>query len=260
MYKMTKQLTHGSLFSGIGGFELGAALSDIPTLWNCEINPWCREHLNYQFPNTSTHTDITTLKKPRYVDIISGGFPCQDISLANSSKNNKTKNGKILGINGKRSVLWTEMFRICKEVRPQYLLIENSPMLTSRGLEKILQDLSQIGYLCEWRIIAASQFGYNHQRKRFYGVAYPFEKRRKIRSEVFSYAQKAVLKPLPRQYPLSMPIKRFNSESNYKGVRVDDGFSKELDRKQIEGLGNAVVPEIAHFMFECIKHHFYNAK
>ncbi len=252
------QLTHGSLFSGIGGFELGAALSDIPTLWNCEISPWCREHLKYQFPNTKQYSDINTLHHPKYVDIISGGFPCQDISVANSSKKNKSKNGKILGINGARSGLWSEMFRICKEIKPKYILIENSPMLISRGLEKVLEDLSKIGYICEWRCITASQFGYNHQRKRFYGVAYPIEKRREIRSEVFSYSEKTLLKPVSRQYPLSMPIERFNSESNYASVRMDDGFSKELDRKQIEGLGNAVLPEIAHFMFEIIKQHFYS--
>lgn len=92
-------LTHGSLFSGIGGFELGAEMSGIKTLWNCEIERFQGEILKNKFPHAERFTDITKTTGLRYVDIISGGFPCQDISVA----------GKREGIKGKRSGLWSVM-------------------------------------------------------------------------------------------------------------------------------------------------------
>lgn len=96
------ELTHGSLFSGIGGFELGAEMTGIDTLWNCEIEKFQGEILKNKFPHAERFTDITKTTGLRYVDIISGGFPCQDISVA----------GKREGIKGKRSGLWSEMYRI----------------------------------------------------------------------------------------------------------------------------------------------------
>ena len=112
-------MTHGSLFSGIGGFELGAQMNNIPTLWNCEIETFQRSILKQVFPNTKQYEDIKKLSNPAYVDIISGGFPCQDISIA----------GKGAGITGSRSGLWNEMYRIVREVRPKYVLIENLSLI-----------------------------------------------------------------------------------------------------------------------------------
>lgn len=132
------KLTHGSLFSGIGGFELGAEMAGIDTLWNCEIEKFQGEILKNKFPHAERFTDITKTTGLRYVDIISGGFPCQDISVA----------GKREGIKGKRSGLWSEMCRIIWEVRPKYVIIENSPALTISGLEQVLCDLSKIRYKC----------------------------------------------------------------------------------------------------------------
>ena len=128
-------MTHGSLFSGIGGFELGAKRAGIKTILNCEINPFCRKVLKKHFPETTQYTDITTLKNPPYVDIISGGFPCQDISVANPKGD---------GLEGQRSGLWKEMFRIIYKTRPRYVLIENSPMLLRKGINTILQNIKSI--------------------------------------------------------------------------------------------------------------------
>lgn len=133
---MDRKLTHGSLFSGIGGFENGAEMAGIETLWNCEIEKYQGKILELRFPNAERHTDITKATGFRYVDIISGGFPCQDISLA----------GKREGIKGKRSGLWSEMCRIVREVGPKYVIVENSPALIISGLEQVLCDLSKIGY------------------------------------------------------------------------------------------------------------------
>ncbi len=151
------ELTHGSLFSGIGGFELGAEMAGIDTLWNCEIEKFQGEILKTKFPYAERFTDITKTTGLRYVDIISGGFPCQDISVA----------GKREGIKGKRSGLWSEMYRIVREVRPKYVIIENSPALTISGLEQVLCDLSKIGFNAEWQCISNYAFGYPHKREGF---------------------------------------------------------------------------------------------
>ena len=158
------ELSHGSLFSGIGGFELGAEWAGIPTYWNCDINEWNRKLLKHRFPNTEQYDDIRTLTNPRKVNIISGGFPCQDISGANT---------KAKGIKGHRSGLWGEMYRIVGEIRPDYIIIENSPNLAFRGFERVLCDLSEIGYDAEWQCLSATTFGFRHRRERIYVIAYP---------------------------------------------------------------------------------------
>lgn len=139
-----RTMTHGSLFSGIGGFELGAEWAGIPTLWNCEIEDYQREVLKKNFPNVKQYRDITKTSGLGHVDIISGGFPCQDISVA----------GKGEGITGKRSGLWTEMHRVIREVRPAYVIIENSPALLYRGFERVLCDLSESGYMQNGNVYA----------------------------------------------------------------------------------------------------------
>lgn len=155
------KLTHGSLFSGIGGFELGAERQGIETVWNCEIEEYNRRILKQHFKNAKQYTDVRELTNPEYVDIISGGFPCQDISIANTNAT---------GIKGSRSGLWSEMFRIIRVVRPKYIIIENSPMLLVRGFERVLCDLSEIGFNAEWQSLSAEAFGYCHKRERLYCI------------------------------------------------------------------------------------------
>ena len=239
-------MTHGSLFSGIGGFELGAKRAGIKTIWNCEINPFCRMILKKHFPETTQYTDITTLKNPPYVDIISGGFPCQDISIANP---------KGEGLNGKRSGLWKEMLRIICEARPSYVLIENSPELLRKGFSSLLQNLSEAGYDAEWQCLQARNFNLPHKRERIFIIAYT--KRLGHLDNIIKTCilQKILSKKISGQTPLPMPIKRFNAKSDYRSVRMYNGFSKELDTNRITALGNAVIPSIAQYLFECIKQH-----
>lgn len=250
---MSSKLTHGSLFSGIGGFELGAEMSGIKTLWNCEFEEHKRKILKKHFPDSIQYNDVRSMYNPCYVDIMSGGFPCQDISIANVSNKNIWENGKVKGINGERSGLWKEYSRILGEVRPKYILFENSPMLVIRGFERVLCDLSKSGYDCQWQCLQATQFGFNHRRERVYGIAYTREIGCKNNSPIFLPIQKVLREKTPRQNALPMSFKRFNSQSNYECVRMDDGFSYELDKRRIEDMGNAVIPLIAHYLFECIK-------
>lgn len=247
------KLTHGSLFSGIGGFDLGAKLSGIKTLWNCESDSRKRKILKKHFSDSIQYTDVCSTVNPPYVDIMSGGFPCQDISIANVSNKKIWNNGQVEGIKGERSGLWKEYKRILGEVRPKYIIFENSPMLIVRGFEEVLCDLSKSGYDCQWQCLSASQFGFNHKRERIYGIAYTFEIGRSNSSQIFQPIQKILQKRAPRQIPISVSLKRFNSKTDYDNVRMDDGFSNELDTRRIEDMGNAVIPYIAQYLFECIK-------
>lgn len=252
---MNRPLTHGSLFTGIGGFDLGAQMSGIPTLWNCEVDPRKRQILARHFPETHQYEDITQMPQCiPYVDIISGGFPCQNISCANTSKKNKDQYGNIKGIRGERSALWNHYARIIDGVKPRYIIFENSPLLTRRGLEYVISDLSALGYDLEWQVLSAAAFGYNHLRKRLYGIAYTAGIGRQDYTSIFRELSQTISARQTRPYPLSTNLQRFGRNSDFSRVRVDDGLPKRVDAKRIEDCGNAVIPSIAHYLFECIKH------
>ena len=156
------------IFSGIGGFSIGLEAASMQTVAFCEINPFCQKILKKHWPSVPIFTDITTIDKedlkalPR-IDVIAGGFPCQDISVA----------GKGGGIKATRSGLWKEFARLINEVRPKYAIIENVANLRSTGLISVLQDLWAIGYNAEWHCIPASAFGAPHRRDRIWIIAYP---------------------------------------------------------------------------------------
>lgn len=233
------ELTHGSLFSGIEGFGLGAAFAGIKTLWSCEFEDYQTNIIKKNFGTEhEINRDIRTYSKPSFVDILSGGFPCQDISIV----------GKGVGITGARSGLWTEMSRIIREVRPGYVIIENSPMLLVRGFERVLCDLSKIGYDAEWQCLSGTDFGIQQGRERLYCIAYPESINRKgSRSEPL-FRQPYLPGQFGGIYPgwrdrQSIPSPRFAGKSN--------GIPNRVDRTQC--LGNAVQPIIAHYLFECIK-------
>lgn len=234
-------LKHGSLFSGIGGFELGAEWAGIPTTWNCEIGKYQRSVLKNKFQNTKQYDDIRELRNPVYVDIISGGFPCQDISVA----------GNMEGIKGSRSGLWGEMFRIIREVGPRYAIIENSPALLIRGFERVLLDLSEIGYNAEWQCISNIAFGYPHKRERIYVIAYSNKIGLQGDFREGGSTDSIFKQWTPNQvngYSLS---KRIYETSASDVVRNGDGFRSWTHR--VGSLGNSVNPTLAYYLFECIK-------
>ncbi len=159
---MSSALTFGSLFAGIGGFDLAARWMGWDHRWVSEIDPYACRVLQKNFPDVPNLGDITQLKNPPPVDVLAGGFPCQDISVA----------GKGAGITGERSGLWKEYARIIGEISPRYIVIENSPMLRSRGMEVILHDLDALGYDAEWHCIPAYAVGAPHSRDRIWIIAY----------------------------------------------------------------------------------------
>lgn len=232
-------MTHGSLFSGIGGFELGAKWAGVETIWNCEYEPFQRKILQKRFPKSIQYEDIRTLTKPEYVDIISGGFPCQDISIA----------GKGAGITGERSGLWSEMWRVIGEVRPKFVIIENSPMLTVRGFEQVLCDLHKIGYDAEWQCLSGTTFGLQQGRERIYCIAYSREKLPECSRKASVFRKPYLQKQLPRVYPGWRTRRDLPEPKSYRSANDVPGG---VDR--IGSLGNSVMPLIAYYLFICILH------
>ncbi len=165
---MTKPVAVLDIFSGIGGFSLGLEKPGMKTIVFCEINSFCQKILKKHWPSVPIFSDITILTNKDFktlpkIDVIAGGFPCQDISVA----------GKGGGIAAKRSGLWKEFARLINEIRPKYAIIENVANLRSQGLISVLQDLWEIGYDAQWHCIPASAFGAPHRRDRIWIVAYP---------------------------------------------------------------------------------------
>lgn len=163
----------GSLFAGIGGFDLGLERAGMRVAWQVELDPYCRAVLARHFPEAERFEDIREVGAESLcpVDLICGGFPCQDLSAA----------GRGAGLDGARSGLWAEFARIVRELRPRYVVVENVPaLLTGKGkrwdrapVGRVLGDLAEAGYDAEWACLSAREFGAPHLRKRVWLVAYP---------------------------------------------------------------------------------------
>lgn len=160
----TVTLTIGSLFSGIGGLELGLERAGLgPVKWQVEIDPFCRSVLAQHWPNAERFEDVREAgSELSAVDLICGGFPCQDISLA----------GTGCGLAGERSGLWAEFARIIRLVRPRFVVVENVSALLARGLGDVLGDLAASGYDALWDCIPAQAVGAPHRRDRLFLVAW----------------------------------------------------------------------------------------
>ena len=158
-----------ALFAGAGGGILGGKLLGWRTVCAVEWESYpasvlCARQNDGLLPPFPIWDDVQTFDgKPwrGIVDVVSGGFPCQDISVAGNGD----------GLDGERSGMWREMARIIGEVRPRYAFVENSPMLVTRGLERVLADFTAMGYDSRWGVVSAADIGANHQRRRIWIVA-----------------------------------------------------------------------------------------
>lgn len=160
------RLTFGSLFSGIGGFDLGFERAGMECRWQVEIDKDCGAVLSRHWPGVKRFGDITTLRHPPAVDVLCGGFPCQDLSVA----------GRRAGLAGERSGLFYEFMRLAAEFRPAWVVIENVPGLLSsnggRDMGTVLGTLGRLGYGYAYRVLDAQYFGVAQRRRRVFIVGH----------------------------------------------------------------------------------------
>jgi DNA (cytosine-5)-methyltransferase 1 len=172
------------------------------------------------------------------VDVISGGFPCQDISVA----------GKGKGIEGTQSGLWVEMARIINEVRPEYIFVENTPVLTSRGLGRVLGDMATMGYNAEWGILGAHSLGAPHKRDRIWIVGKD-ERSKDIQiPHTNSLRPKAQKEKVQSRGEIFIPRGWWESEPRI--CRVANGVARRMDR--LRTIGNGQVPIVASTIFKAL--------
>lgn len=222
-------LTVGSLFSGVGGFDLGLERAGMRVVWQCEQDEFCRRVLKRHWPNVLCYADVAAVgaqRTPR-VDVLCGGFPCQPVS----------QNGRRLAQEDERW-LWPEFGRVVRELRPPYVLVENVAGLLDRGMGDVLGDLAASGYDAEWDSFPASAVGAPHIRERIWLVAYPagaglqggFAARRVWGGELPARSDWWIAEPDVARMANGVP----------GGV---DGRSPRT-----KALGNALVPQIAEWI------------
>lgn len=238
------------LFSGVGGFSLGLERTGgFKTVAFCEVDPAARRVLAKHWPGVPIHEDIRTLSKEQLlesIDIICGGFPCQDLSVAG------TRNGN-LGLEGDRSGLWYEYLRLISEIRPTFALIENVAALRSRGLEDVLRGLDAVGYDAEWHCIPATYVGAAHQRDRVWILAHAKSLRVEgLWAERLEKSRSLVEPLLPHrrgdgQWQVEPDLRRgpYGSTS-----RLDGRMNSWGDR--LKQCGNGIVPAIAELFGHAI--------
>ena len=243
-------------FSGIGGFSLGLERTGgFETVAFCEIDGHARKVLKKHWPNVPICEDITKLTtkwlhdqsylasmdrvmglhqgaSPQFhnIDVVTGGFPCQDISVAGQKK----------GLKGERSGLWSQLRRVINEVRPKYAIIENVANLRGLGLSTIIKDLAEIGYSGEWHIISARSIGACHLRERIWIIAWSDdEERRDKRENLFTMQQDISTKAQPAQktteflFTKMSQYEQLSENYKYKGWRSGYFISKREENRNL---------------------------
>ena len=226
------------LFSGIGGFSLGLERTGgFKTVAFCEIEEFPRRVLAKHWPGVPIHHDIRQLKAEHVgaIDVICGGFPCQDISYA----------GHGAGLAGERSGLWREIDRLIGEIRPDYVVLENVSALLRRGLGDVLGNLASRGYDAQWDCIPAGFLGFPHLRDRIWIVAHTAGLRWD-NGGGGSEGWRGLLWPGALDCSPPEAQAANNDEVRSRFLRVVDGVPDRVDR--LNALGNAVVPYIAELL------------
>jgi DNA (cytosine-5)-methyltransferase 1 len=273
-------LQYLDLFSGIGGFHLAASQAgwSFDNTYHSEVNDYANAVYQRNFPTSIALGDIRVIdghelraRHPGGRWLLTGGFPCQDISAA----------GQGAGLDGERSGLFFELCRLIDELRPEIVVCENVRALTSRGLDRVLQSLASLGYDAEWQVISAADFGAPHLRERLWIVAYPSVADSDLpvlvpdRGRVFELA--AGEGYLGQHGELGGPIEGPGAWGDWQGeiaarkvdgrtvvCRMADGipgglysgldWGRDWDQVQDRGiaLGNAIVPQVAEWIFRRI--------
>ncbi|NDC95042.1 DNA cytosine methyltransferase [bacterium] len=217
-------LTFGELFAGIGGFSLGLERAGMQCKWQVEIDPYAQAVLKKHWPEVPKHDDVRTFPPQGDwgVDLICGGFPCQDISVA----------GKGAGLEGARSGLWHEFARIVGELRPRYVVVENVAALLTRGMGTVLGDLSSLRYDAEWHVIPASAVGAPHRRERVWLVCF----RNRIGSEAdASRSDSDCLGPHRARIDINREAQLRHEQVGVSGQMGADVADAERERIRVRG-------------------------
>ncbi len=236
------------LFSGIGGFSLGLERTGgFETVAFCEIDPFCQRVLKKHWPDVPIYNDVRNLEHDGAVDVITGGFPCQDMSQC----------GRKLGIeDGERSGLWKFMFQAIGRHKPKYVIIENVTGLitgeSGRWFAKLLSDLAIIGYDAQWHCISIADIGGGCQRRRIWFIAYPNQNGWLCAEKIYnSIAFQISQIRTPRSVlALLAHYKRVQIKKIYPDHRKLDGLSDAVD--SVERLGNTVSPIITKIIGHAI--------
>lgn len=242
-----------SLFSGIGGMDLGLDRAGMRCVGQVEIDPYRRQLLSERWPDVPKFDDVRTFTKDcvnERIDLIAGGFPCQDISLS----------GKRAGMAGERSGLWSEFLRIICGVRPQFILVENVTALLvpeddgkPAPIGRVLGELAKIGFDAEWECLPASAFGAYHERDRVFVLAYGagiYGLTHDLLGESIERRSQLKLGRLHRM-AVADRAKRENTrlECEPELARLVHGVSRRtFENQRLEALGDAVYPQVAEFI------------
>lgn len=249
----------GSLFAGIGGFDLGLERAGMQCMWQVEIDDYCTKVLERHWPSTRRYRDVRKCgaENLESVDLICGGFPCQDIS--------KALRGSSLGLAGERSGLWFEFQRIVDEMVPTWVVIENVPsLLTSndgRDLTAIVSGLVEFGYGVCWRILDAKDFGAGCTRRRLFIVA-KFADVRSASEVLFEPEEIGAVLPKEQKGTNTFPMlvgwdgglsyERLRqcvvTKADPHGTRTDNGLPRRMDSSRYRAIGNAVSPYVSEYI------------
>jgi len=248
-------MRHGSLFTGIGGFDLAAQWTGWENIFQVEIDEECNKTLRKNFPNVKRFTDIKNFDGTDFkekVDIISGGYPCQPFSVAGSQKaQSDTRH------------LWPEMCRVITQARPTWVVCENVYGHIALGLDRVLHDLESINYSARPFVIPAIGKGADHNRKRVFIVAYSTSNgcnevaTRSSDEKTNGECQKRAVKNSYNERRGSLwATMEWGGKTPWSWgieppeIRVDDGLPRRMDRNRM--LGNAIIPQEAFEIFKVI--------
>lgn len=245
-------MNHGSVFSGgAAGFDEAAKRVGWTNVFNCEIDPYCRKTLKKNHPETIQHGDITTTDFAVYrgiVDVLTGGWPCQDNSRASQHGTGQQ------GLQGARSGLFYQNTRAIREIRPNFFVGENVPELLTvnggRDFNFILSDLAAMGYNVTWGVLRASDVGAPHIRERLYLVAYSRSFRLQTLRAIWENVGAKIDKGYRDIAGAVVQVGGAWRQTESVFLRMDDGIQNRSQR--IKMMGNAIVPEIAYHIFEAI--------
>ena len=237
----------GSLFSGIGGIDLGLERAGMTCIWQSEIEPYACQVLAKHWPNIPNLGDIrdidwTTVER---ADLVAGGYPCQPFSVA----------GHRAGGDDPRH-LWPLFAECLRVLRPRYALLENVPGHLSLGFGQVLGDLAEIGYDAEWEVLSASGFGLLHQRERVFIVCYAqgIGWQHTINAKSSSvFKQEQGEKVFFKRGTVGDKRRLLEKIRATEFVRKSNGIPNRMDR--VRGLGNAVVPQVAEYIGQCLMAH-----